>query len=71
LFVAVAAEVTSRYAADKRVPTEHAQLDDNGDGRGTEAEELSFTAQAGDTPPSLRRDGAMAARIFLTLKAAN
>src|SRR5262249_59920013 len=30
------AEVEARFAADKRVPTEHAQLDDNGDGIGTE-----------------------------------
>jgi hypothetical protein len=71
LFVAVATEVTSRYAADKRVPTEHAQLDDNGDGRGTEADELTFTAQASDTPQSLRRDGAMAAKIYLILQATN
>jgi hypothetical protein len=71
LFVAVTTEVTARYSADKRVPTEHAQLDDNGDGRGTEADELSFNEQASDTPQSLRRDGAVAARVFLIPKAAN
>jgi len=64
------AEVESRYAADKRVATEHAQLDDDGDGRGTEAAELSFTAPASDTLPSLRRDGAAAARVQLPWKTA-
>jgi hypothetical protein len=29
-------ETQARYTADKRLPTEHAQLDDNGDGVGTE-----------------------------------
>jgi len=65
LFVAMVAEVESRYAADKRVATEHAQLDDDGDGQGTEAAELSFTAPASDTPQSLRRDGAAAAQVQL------
>ncbi len=37
LFTAVVAEVTSRFTSDKRVPTEHAQVDDNGDGRGSES----------------------------------
>ena len=32
----VAAEVQARYAADQRLVTEHAQLEDNGDGQGTE-----------------------------------
>jgi hypothetical protein len=36
LFDATVAEVAARYAADKRIPTEHAQLDDNGDGHGSE-----------------------------------
>jgi hypothetical protein len=66
LFMAVATEVESRYAADQRVATEHAQLDDDGDGRGTEAEELSFTAPASDTPQSLRRDGSVAAQVHLS-----
>lgn len=70
LFVAVAAEVESRYAADKRVATEHGQLDDDGDGRGTEAADLSFTAPGSDTPQSLRRDGAVAAQVQLPWKTA-
>ena len=36
LYDRILAEVQARYAADGRVPTEHAQLDDNGDGVGTE-----------------------------------
>ena len=32
----VAAEVLARYTADQRLVTEHAQLDDHGDGQGTE-----------------------------------
>jgi hypothetical protein len=36
LYYRVFVEVQARYAADKRVPTEHSLLDDNGDGVGTE-----------------------------------
>jgi hypothetical protein len=36
LYYRVMAEVRARYAADKRLSTEHAQLDDNGDGVGAE-----------------------------------
>jgi hypothetical protein len=68
LFAAVSREVEARFAADQRAPTEHAQLDDDGDGRGTEAGEL-FAAEtppaAEGAPVALRRDGAIAAGIFL------
>ena len=36
IFAATLAEVTRRFQKDKRLPTEHAQLDDDGDGRGSE-----------------------------------
>lgn len=36
LYTAVTAEVLRRFQSDKRLPTEHAQIDDNGDGIGTE-----------------------------------
>lgn len=36
LFVHVVAVTNERFVADKRIPTEHAQLDDSGDGRGSE-----------------------------------
>ncbi len=57
------AEVESRFAADKRLPTEHAQLDDNGDGQGTEA-----PAVAGEPEKKPTADGALAARAFLPYK---
>ncbi len=53
-------EVEARFAKDKRVPTEHAQLDDNGDGVGTE--EPVVEAGAGKKPTA---DGALAAKTFL------
>lgn len=36
LYAAVVAEVAERFKNDNRLPTEHAQLDDNGDGKGSE-----------------------------------
>jgi hypothetical protein len=38
LLVATSRRVEQNYAADGRAPTEHAQLDDDGDGRGSEVE---------------------------------
>jgi hypothetical protein len=57
------AEVESRFAADKRVPTEHAQLDDNGDGTGTEEPVVEGEGKKATA------DGALAARTFLPLQA--
>jgi hypothetical protein len=54
------AEVEARFAADKRVPTEHAQLDDNGDGTGTEQPVVE--TESGKKPTA---DGPLAARTFL------
>jgi hypothetical protein len=65
VFEAVTEEVNARYAADGRVATEHAQLDDNGDARGTEAGDLVPVAADDDTPRQLRRDGAAATQIHL------
>ena len=69
LFVAISHQVEARFASDKRAPTEHAQLDDNGDGRGTEAGELAEPDTAIPTakgvPASLRRDGARASAVLL------
>lgn len=49
LFQATTAEVERIYSADKRIATEHAQLDDNGDGRGAETLPAKPTAkQDGD-----------------------
>jgi hypothetical protein len=38
LFVTIAAEVERRFASNKRIPTEHAQLDGDGDGKSVESE---------------------------------
>lgn len=62
LYRQVCAEVQARFAADKRVPTEHSQLDDNGDGVGTEDPAV---AQDKDKKPTA--DGALAAKTFLPL----
>jgi hypothetical protein len=59
------AEVEARFAADKRVPTEHAQLDDNGDGAGTEQ---PVVEAEGDKKPTA--DGHRAARTLLPFRQA-
>jgi hypothetical protein len=53
-------EVQARFAADKRVPTEHAQLDDNGDGVGTED-----PAPKKPNDKAGGKDGDLAAQTFL------
>ena len=57
------AEVEARFAADKRAPTEHAQIDDNGDGRGTEAPVVD-----GEAGKKSTLDGPLAAHTYLPLK---
>ena len=74
LYLTVSREVLRRYAEEKNIPTEHAQLDDNGDGRGSEVqldyleEELGGRAK-GDWRPKIKpgADGSLAARIPLGL----
>jgi hypothetical protein len=56
-------EVEARFATDKRLPTEHAQLDDNGDGIGTEE---PIVAGEADKKPTA--DGALAGRTYLPLR---
>jgi hypothetical protein len=52
VYRATVAEVAARFASDRRIPTEHAQIDDDGDGSGTEM------------PDSKSADGALAGRTF-------
>ncbi len=59
LFPQIVAATNERFAADKRLPTEHAQLDDDGDGRGSE--EL-VPAEGADAKA---KDGALSRTIFL------
>ncbi len=63
LFRQVGAEVQARFEADKRVPTEHALLDDNGDGSG--AEKPLAEGEKDDKPSA---DGRQAARTFLSFR---
>ena len=65
LYRRTVAEVEARFAADKRVPTEHAQLDDNGDGVGTEE---PVVEPIGDKKPTA--DGQLAARTILPFRPA-
>jgi hypothetical protein len=60
LFRHTAAEVEARFASDQRAPTEHALLDDNGDGAGAE-KPLAEGEKAEKPSP----DGRLAARTFL------
>ena len=64
LYQQTVAEVQARFAGDKRVPTEHAQLDDNGDGVGTEEPILKGTGAT----KKATADGPVAARTFLPFK---
>jgi hypothetical protein len=81
LFVAIAAEVLKRFQSDKRLPTEHAQLDDNGDGRGTEEISLkeppppedaspAGTLPATVQPPQAKVDGQSARKTFVPYRQA-
>lgn len=60
IYYLVIAEVQNRYAADNRVPTEHAQLDDNGDLVGTERP-LAVSKDNASPPP----DGVLAFQTIL------
>ena len=67
-----ARETAAAYASDMLLATEHAQIDDNGDGRGTEAqaqfltEELGGKRKAGREAPLIQMgDGAAARRVLL------
>ena len=55
LYLATSIEVTARFRAIDRLQTEHAQLDDNGDGRGSEVQQpylpVEPDEQADDTDP--------------------
>ena len=68
-YTAVVQEVLHRFKSDKRLPTEHPQLDDNGDGKGTE--ELAPTEDTADTEaaaakPAINKkvDGDLARKTF-------
>ena len=73
LFSAVVQEVANRFKNDKRLPTEHAQLDDDGDGKGSEdlmpPTKTENTAIAPNTQPeTVPRDGDLARKTLVPLK---
>jgi hypothetical protein len=65
-FAAVTREVESRFKSDKRIPTEHAQLDDNGDGKGTED---LFPKEPPEATATAKIDGELAKKTYLPFKA--
>ncbi|MGO9464067.1 MAG: hypothetical protein ACLQVF_07910 [Isosphaeraceae bacterium] len=69
LFVLTVQAVEDRFAADRRVPTEHAQLDDNGDRRGRERPEPDGADSPQEKPAKREsRDGELAKKTFLKLR---
>ncbi len=73
LYVAVTRNIAQRYLGEMLLATEHALLDDNGDGRGTELqldylnEEQGGRATEDSKPPKIRpnSDGALATKTSL------
>ncbi len=68
LYAAIVNEISRRFRQDDRLPTEHAQLDDNGDGVGTEELSLAGSADpSAETPQVLpsSTDGDLAKKIFI------
>lgn len=74
LYVAAAREVAQGYATAEQVATEHAQLDDDGDGVGHEVQTAYLPVEQGGTPPGQKpskrphRDGVLAAKVALSGK---
>jgi hypothetical protein len=72
LYLAVVADVMKRYVADENLPTEHAKLDDNGDGHGSELQESYLPQELGGragqkAEPKIgpKDDGALASKTLL------
>jgi hypothetical protein len=71
LYVVVAKEIAQNYASAEQLATEHAQLDDDGDGVGHELQNAYLPEEQGGLPPGKKsnrrppRDGLLAARILL------
>jgi hypothetical protein len=70
LYVVVAKEIAQNYASAEQLATEHAQLDDDGDGIGHELQNAYLPEEQGGTPPGKKakrphRDGIRSAQIML------
>jgi hypothetical protein len=57
LYLAVVADVMKRYVDAEDLPTEHARLDDNGDGRGREIQEDYLPPELGGRPVPASKSG--------------
>ncbi len=76
LYLEVVANVMKRYAEAENLPTEHAELDDNADGRGSEIQEHYLPPEQGGRVEKAREhrigpkdDGALASRISINVAA--
>jgi hypothetical protein len=70
IFDRTSESVQARFEADKRAPTEHALLDDNGDKEGTEQSDSSRANSAKEKSATREsRDGDLAKKTFLRFKA--
>jgi hypothetical protein len=72
LYLAVVANVMKQYADAENLPTEHAKLDDNGDGHGSELQESYLPPELGGTAGKRREpklgpkdDGALATKTYI------
>jgi hypothetical protein len=72
LYLAVVAKVMQRYVEDELLPTEHAKLDDNGDGHGSELQESYLPPELGGragqkNEPKIgpKDEGALASKTYL------
>jgi hypothetical protein len=69
VFDRTSAAVEARFKGDKRAPTEHALLDDNGDKVGTERSDPTQTNSPKEKPAKREsQDGELAKKTFLRLK---
>ncbi len=74
LYIVLVRRVIERYTQEMLVVTEHALLDDNGDGRGSEAqidyltEEQGGRWKAGTVPAKPKRDGLVSSKVPLTIQ---
>jgi hypothetical protein len=72
LYLAVVADVMKRYLTDENLPTEHAKLDDNGDGHGSELQDIFLPPELGGragqkAEPKIgpKDDGALASSTYI------
>jgi hypothetical protein len=72
LYLAVVTNVMKRYVADENLPTEHAKLDDSGDGHGSELQESYLPPELGGVAGEKKEpkigpkdDGALASRTYI------